>query len=237
MKTLFLIASMIETTLRVRMMATWGTYTTADTIQLTIVNLSLVPILILRSRDDVSFLSLPYAFLLLSLQLFNGPSIYLATGDFGGANYFYNMALGTLEIAAATVIPIRWIKTRLNALAALQLLVIAGFWSAMVIVSQLTLDTTFMRLDRNMKACGTSWSCWTGDKEKLESLTKEILGHFTIQLMAFATIMSHKCPKAAQIGTLRGLFEMISVWLLLVLISCGAAGEVPYLASPANINK
>ena len=133
---------MVETVLRVRMMATWTTYTSPDTLQLTIINLSLVPILVLRLRKDLRFLALPYAVLLATIQIYHDPTTMTYSIN------TYNIILALIELYSATLLPLSFLKSRLNSLAALQILVIVGFWSIMILVSQSGVETTFMRLDR-----------------------------------------------------------------------------------------
>ena len=229
--TICLLASMIETALRVRMMSAWTTYTSPDALQLTIVNLSVVPIIVLRLRKDLNHFALPYAVLLVTIQIFHDP----ATMSYSVNTY--NVILSLIELYAATFLPLPFLKSRLSSLAALQILVVVGFWTAMLLVSQSGLETTFMRLDRNMRVCGLDVSCWTSDAARLETLTKELLGHCTIQLMALATIVTNKPKGVKQIGVLPGLLQLVGAWVVVVGVAAAIQGEVPYLSPPTNTNK
>ena len=181
------------------------------------------------------------------LQLFHDPHKIIATlqndgmgtyPDMEGADNLYTCLLCCLELFAATLLPGSWIKSRKKSLMTLQLTIVVGFWIAMVLVSQLPIETTFMRLDRNMAECKADFNCWWEDEEKWESLKKELLGHCFIQVLAFSAIGLNVPNGKMSVSRIRGMVEVFMVWIAIVAgAGVASGGGVPYLSAPANANK
>lgn len=232
-----LITNLGETIFRVYWMAGLGMYTSPDAIQLTILTLSLTPIFILRScRPQLSKFALPYATILCALQLNEGVS-----NPGRSTVNVYNLVLCSLEILCAVVVPKDSIRRRLPSLQFLQVFISVGFWGAMVVVSQLEVNTTFMRLDRNMSLCGLDLSCWLEDEERYGSFLREFFGHFIIQMIAYFTIKANDKGykgETDRVNALRGFLELIVMWTAIVAGSALASGgNIPYFSPSANPHK
>ncbi|GMH62984.1 hypothetical protein TrRE_jg2328, partial [Triparma retinervis] len=120
-------------------------------------------------------------------------------------------------ILAATAVPEDFVRRRLQSLQLLQVVISAGFWFAMLVVSQLGVKTTFMRLDKNMSLCGFDLSCWLEDEERYVSFLIEFFGHFVIQVLAYFTIKANDKVRKGEtdrVGGARGLLEFILIWIV-----------------------
>lgn len=210
------------TAYRIYQMSIWQTYLTADTLQLTIVTMSLTPIVVLRITQSIhpEFVW-AYTCFAVAMQLNEKGSLCIST-----------LILILLELAACFMVPVGLLKRYCETLKRLQLLIVLGFWLAMVVTAVFAPDDfSFMSLDQAMKSCGVKASCWLDDDAKLKAFAREFVGHFLLQLFAFftlsRTVTVMKIDSDKKWG---GMAKYLIVWASIVgSSSILMTGQVPYL--------
>ncbi|GMH95514.1 hypothetical protein TrVE_jg787 [Triparma verrucosa] len=200
-------------------MSSWKTYCTADSLQLTIVTMSLTPILVLRVSQPRW--TLAYTFVAIAMQLEE-------SGSFNASA----CVLILLELLACFGVGEEVMRKYMETFKRIQLLIVVGFWSIMVAVASFAPENfSFMTLDVYMRACKFDAECYLEDDAKLKAVVREVIGHCMLQMFAYfvldstVSVMKIETDKK-YIGCAKYLFAWAAV------VGCTSffmTGEIPYL--------
>ncbi len=208
---------------RFHLHTSWSMYSTSNTLQLTIITMHLTLIAVQKSNLRNAWL--PTSLILIYVMMSH---YYRSTRNPGP----YTLVIPLLESSLLSL-PTRKSNLLLPTLSSLNILIIIGFWVAMILAS-LTPGRQFMPLDEWLHF-GLAYTLSSPVGRGL--FMREVVGHGVCQALAVFGIWSRTGPQG--LGT-RDVISALSCWAVLVvsvafLVGEGA-GQLPYgLALPYHL--